>query len=135
MSNLLWVESQLIYLTQAERIKPQVTIGYILVSHQVFPFRIMRAGGHYHYAIITFNRKLAHYKKHHFANNTITYRAVKQYMTHLQMPSWCSKAECALVSSPHPTQKKAGSHFAHAQKGIMAKIWWMHFSHRRWMRN
>ena len=47
----------------------------------------------------------------------------------------CSKVAHALVSVPDPTPKMATSRFAHTQKGIMAKIWRMHFSCRRWMRN
>ena len=91
--------------------KFQATIAQILVSHQGFPFRSMRAGGHYHYEE-TMKTPLC--KQNH--------NAAQQYMPHLQMP--CNDAY-ALVQSPDPTPKKWGHVFVHEQK---AKFWKMHFS-------
>ena len=46
----------------------------------------MRVGDHYHYSIMTFNRKLT--IKTHFANKTTTYQAVNKYMDTPTNASW-----------------------------------------------
>ena len=62
----------------------KATIGCILVSHQGFPVSSMRAGGHYHYAVMIFNRKLTIKiplcKQNH---NIPTSQTVHNIMTHL----------------------------------------------------
>ena len=68
----------------------KATIGCKLVSHQEFPFSSMRVGGHYHYAIMTFNRKVT-IKNITFANKP-QHTKQSNSMTHLQVSSGCSKA-------------------------------------------
>ena len=63
----------------------------------------MWAGGHYHYAIITFKTPLC--KQNHTIPSSL---GVHDTPTN------------ALVSSPDHDPKRAGSLFAHVQKGIMA---------------
>ena len=108
--------------------KGKATIGCKLVSHQGFSFKSMRAGGHYHYSIMTFNRKLTIKmplcKQNHNIPSSQPVHDTPTNASWVQQSSACP----SLVPRPHP--KEGGVTLCactERNNGIMAKIWRMHF--------
>ena len=80
----------------------KATIGCKLVSHQGFPFSSMRAGGHYHYAIMTFNRKVT--IKTSLLQTKPQHTKQSNSMNYLQVSSGCSKAQPRPQTPPQSGQ-------------------------------